>query len=153
MDAHEIVPGLWQGSLPPPGDEVKTRGFTQLVLCARELQPPAELFHDVAVVYAPNDDSPEYGGLNREKLRTALQAAKKVVENLKSGGKSLVTCAAGANRSGLVSALALHLLYGWSGNKCINQIRRKRRVRGGYTPLSNTQFVAALQKLKAKKLT
>lgn len=149
FDAHEIVPGLWQGSLPSAGTGVSGRGFTVLVLCARELQPPADLYPGVEVIHAPNDDHPDYGPLNHEKLRTAIRAAKRVSEAIKSGGKALVTCAAGANRSGLVSGITLHLLYGWSGRKATNQIRKKRKIRGGYRPLSNAEFVAALSNLKS----
>lgn len=149
LDAHEIVPGLWQGAIPPEGGEVGIRGFNTLVFCAREHQPQAELFPGVRVIHAPNDDHPVYGPLDREKLRVAIQAARQVSEALRNGGKALVTCAAGANRSGLVTALTLHFLYGWSGHKAINQIRRRRKVKGGYRPLSNQEFVSALQNLKA----
>ena len=150
FDAHEIVPGLWQGALPPEGPEVKGRGFSVLVLCARELQPPAERYPGVKVIHAPNDDHPDYGSLDREKLRVAIRAAKKAVEALKDGERVLVTCAAGANRSGLVSGLMLHFLYGWSGRKAVDMIRRKRKVKGGYQPLSNEEFVSALMTLKSK---
>lgn len=150
FDADEIVPGLWQGSLPSAGTGVGGRGFTVLVLCARELQPPAELYPGVEVIHAPNDDHPDYGPLDREKLRTAIQAARRVTEAIKGGGKALVTCAAGMNRSGLVSGITLHLLYGWSGRKAINQIRRKRKSPKGFRPLSNAEFTAALSNLKTK---
>jgi len=152
LDANEIVPGLWQGALPPAGTDVRNRGFTVLVLSAREKQPPADWYPGVEVIRAPNDDHPDYGPLDREKLRVAIRAAERVTEVIKGGGKALVTCAAGANRSGLISGITLHLLLGWSGNKAINQIRKKRRVKGGYRPLSNAEFVAALQNLPARKL-
>ncbi len=152
FDADEIIPGLWQGSLPSTGNMVKGRGFTVLILCAREKQPPAELYPGVRVVHAPNDDHPNYGPLDREKLRTAIQAAKQAAEAIRNGGKVLVTCAAGLNRSGLVSGLTLHFLYGWSGHKAINQIRQKRKCQNGYCPLSNSEFVAALMNLKTKAL-
>ena len=147
LDADEIVPHLWQGALPPTGSAVSQAGFDLLVLCAREHQLPSVYFHDVEVVNAPNDDNEAFGPLTREKLRVALQAAHKVVETVKAGKSALVTCAAGMNRSGLVSALALHLLHGWSGSKCIKQVRKKRGPRGGYRPLSNSDFTAALRRL------
>ena len=146
LDAHEIVPGLWQGAFPQAGGGLKARGFTQLVLCARELQPPASLYPGVEVIHAPNDDHPDFGHLDKEKLTVAVQAARKVAQAVLSGGKVIVTCAAGANRSGLVSALALHMLYGWSGDRCIDQVRKKRKLRG-YRPLSNAEFTAALRNL------
>lgn len=147
LDADEIVPRLWQGALPPTGSAVSQAGFDVLVLCAREHQLPSVYFHDVEVVNAPNDDNVAYGPLTREKLKVALQAARRVVEMVKGGKSALVTCAAGMNRSGLVSALALHLLYGWPGDKCIKQVRTKRGPRGGYRPLSNSDFTKALRRL------
>jgi hypothetical protein len=150
FDAHEIVPGLWQGSLPLAGSSVKGRGFTQLVLCARELQPPAGDYPGVEVIYAPNDDHPDYGPLDREKLRVAIRAAKQVAKGIRNGGQALVTCAAGANRSGLVSGLVLHMLLGWSGDQAVSQIRRKRKVKKGYKPLTNAEFTAALRTLPAR---
>ncbi len=150
LDANEIAPGLWQGSKPPMGGVLKGRGFTHVVLCAREWQPSAEMFPGVQVIYAPNDDHPAYGHLDREKLRTAIVSARGVAEALKAGGVVLVTCAMGVNRSGLVSALVLHFLYGWAGTQCISRVRKKRRLRDGYMALSNPEFTAALSRLKAR---
>jgi protein-tyrosine phosphatase len=148
FDANEIVPGLWQGSKPPVGVIVKSRGFTHLVLCARELQLPKEMFPGVQVIHAPNDDHPDYGPLDREKLKTAVVAARQVAEAIRNGGKALVTCAAGLNRSGLVSALAMHFLYGWSGDQCVDRVRKKRKPKCGYRALTNNEFTEALRRLK-----
>ena len=150
LDANEIVPNLWQGSVPPKGEALQNKGFAVLVLCAREFQYQANLFPGIKVIHASNDD---HGSLplTREKLRVAIQAARQVVDALKAGQKVLVTCHAGLNRSGLVSALALHLFYGWSGAKCIALIRLRRhsRVRPDLAPLSNRDFVRALLRLEA----
>jgi protein-tyrosine phosphatase len=43
------------------------------------------------------------------------------------GAQVLVTCRMGKNRSGLVSALALHLLTGQSGKACIQHIQSRRK--------------------------
>jgi hypothetical protein len=150
LDADEIAPHLWQGSLPPTGSAVSQAGFDLLVLCAREHQLPSVYFHDVTVINAPNDDHVSFGPLTREKLRVALQAARQVAAVVKAGQNALVTCAAGMNRSGLVSALALHLLYGWPGDQCIEQVRAKRGPRNGYQPLSNSDFTVALRRLPAR---
>jgi len=117
------------------------------VLCAREHQYPSLYFPDVAVANAPNDDNAAYGPLTREKLQTALQAAHRVVKTVKAGKAALVTCAAGLNRSGLVSALALHLLYGWSGDRCIKQVRSRRPSKKMIKPLSNSDFTRVLRNL------
>lgn len=148
LEAHQVVPGLWQGSMPPIGDFLEKEGFTTLILCARELQPSSELYPGVQVIHAPNDDDPTNRPLDKAKLRVAAQAAQAASEAMKRGGKVLVTCAAGANRSGLVSGITLHLLYGWSGQKAVAQIRRTRRVPGGYQALRNEEFVKALVRLK-----
>lgn len=147
LDADEVAPGIWQGALPPPGAAVSQAGFNMLVLCAREHQLPSVYFHDVDVVHAPNDDSVAYGPLTREKLKLALQAARRASKVVKAGQRVLVTCAQGMNRSGLVSALTMHLLHGWSGERCIQQVRKRRRSKDGYRPLSNPDFTRALRKL------
>lgn len=149
LDAHQIVPNLWQGSKPPLGSRVAQAGFKCLVLCAREIQPPVTSFPGVRVVHAPNDDSVQLP-LTRDKLAVALAAARTVALAVSQGDNCLVTCAAGMNRSGLVSALALHLLYGWPGGRCIQRVRDKRGPHHTFTPLSNPEFVQALQKLPAK---
>lgn len=150
FDAHEIVPGLWQGSLPPNGLILRNAGFGTLVLCARELQVPDIYFPEVRVIHAPNDDHPEMP-LTAEKLRTAIVAAREVSKALQAGDKSLVTCAAGLNRSGLVSALALHMTYGWSGEDCISKIRAARESRKypELEALSNSEFCTVLRRLPA----
>lgn len=153
LDAHEIVPGLWQGSLPPFGSAVRKGGFDLLVLCAREHQLPSVYFHDVEVCGAPNDDAVAYGPFTREKLKVALQGARRVVKAVKAGQRALVTCAAGMNRSGLVSALTLHLLYGWPGERCIQQVRKGRPPKKGYRPLTNADFTAALRRLPARQVS
>ena len=148
IDAHEITPGLWQGSIPPTGSELERAGFTVLVLCAQDYQFQGEdyLFPGVRIVRAPNVDD-YYEELTRE---VAITAAKEVVQEVVREGKALVTCVAGLNRSGLVSALTLHLLYGWPGKKCIQQVRRKRMtviLHPQHYPLSNPKFVEALEAL------
>ena len=153
MDAHEITPGLWQGSFPPLGNAVRQGGFDLLVLCARELQQPSIDFHNVAVIHAPNDDSEAYGPLTREKLRVAIRAARKVAKAVKRGEQVLVTCALGMNRSGLVSALALHLLYGWPGGQCLKWVRKHRPTKGRCPPLSNPDFIEALLRLSGGSST
>lgn len=151
FDAHEIVPGLWQGSLPPNGLILRNAGFKTLVLCARELQVSPVYFPEIQVIHAPNDDHPEMP-LTAEKLRTAVVAARNVSKGLKAGDQVLVTCAAGLNRSGLVSALALHMTYGWSGDECIAKIRaaRKSPKFPKLKPLSNAEFCTVLRRLPSK---
>jgi protein-tyrosine phosphatase len=127
-------------------------GFDVLVLCAMEFQAPAHEYPGVYVVHAPNDDSVEFP-LTREKLKIAMQAAHVVADEVSHGRQVLVTCAAGLNRSGLVSALALHFLFGWAGDACIHRVRKKRRVKSGMNSLCNGEFVQVLQRLPTQMQT
>lgn len=145
VEANEIVPGLWQGSIPPRGNTLARYGFNAVVLAAVELQFPAHLFEGVAVLHAPNEDDGR--PLTRERMIIAISAAKQVAARVTDGQKVLSTCAQGVNRSGLVTALALHFLYGWNGQHCVSVVRRKRQLRNGWKALSNSYFVDALQKL------
>lgn len=129
FDADYIAPKLYQGSAPPPGPELRARGFDLLVLAAEEIQPPAWAFPGVRVIYAPSDDSshiPE---------STAHPAAQEVARYLRAGKRVLVTCAAGLNRSGLISALALWYATGRSGRECVAQVQKRRAY-----ALCNTWF-------------
>ncbi len=149
IDAHEIVENLWQGSVPPRGSDLYCSGFRALVLCAWEYQFESDLFPGIQVIHAPNDDLPEIP-ITREQLQIALTAARKVASLVRQDTKVLVTCAAGLNRSAFVVALALHILYGWSGSHCIGRIRQRRCLLNGMEPLSNTSFLKALRNLPNK---
>jgi protein-tyrosine phosphatase len=146
VDADEIAPNLWQGSWPGIGKQVRDSGFSMLVLCAEEHQEPEEDFPGVDVIYAPNYDDGIHP-LDRELLQDAIQAARQVTQAVRSNRKVLVTCKAGLNRSGLVVGIALHLLFGWSGSRCIERIRLLRKDRHKRLPLGNDEFVNALQQL------
>lgn len=125
LNANAILPLLWQGGRPPTGNRLHTYGFHALVLCAAEYQPDAHLFPGVEVIYAPNDDN--FGQITREQIEGALAAARQTAALVRSGRKVLVTCWAGINRSGLVSAISVHLLTGWSGVACIRHVKSARR--------------------------
>lgn len=142
--ADEIYPNLWQGSAPPVGDVLRSRGFTHVALCAMEYQPtPPELaYPGLQVFYAPNDDNFEH--ITGSQLRGAIQTATRVAQAILQGGRVLVSCREGKNRSGLVSALAMHILTGRPGWQCVITVRRNRRK-----ALRNPAFVAHLNQLTA----
>lgn len=143
LDAHEIAPGLWQGSRPPLGGKLKEFGFNLVVLCAEEWQK-ANLYKDIEVILAPNND--DYTRLpTKQELDLALSAAKKVAQSVQRGRAALVTCWQGWNRSGLVSALALHLLTGQDGISCIAAVQAARPY-----ALGNPGFRKVLSTLKSK---
>jgi hypothetical protein len=153
LDAHEIVPGLWQGSLPPSGSAVADAGFDVLVLCARDYQRPADDYPGVEIIYAPNNDS-AWSRPKGKDMAIASWAARKVVTAVQDGSRVLVTCFAGINRSALVVALAIHGLHGYSGPACIQLIREKRKLAHPTDQaLTNDYFVEALLRLPGRRVT
>jgi len=143
LDANEVYPGIWQGSVPPEGSALANLGFKGLVLCAMEHQPAASRFSGIQVLHAPNDDDFERLP-TREELRLAFQAARGVAKLVSDGLPVLVTCRMGKNRSGLVSALAIHFLAGLGGMECLFQVRSHRKG-----ALGNPGFQEALSRLQA----
>lgn len=146
LDASPILEGLlYQGSAPPLGQavEMRRKGFSALVLCAREYQPEGFEHVGLLVFRVPMDDvlDPPAGDVKR-----AATVAKNVAHLALAGHRVLVTCAAGRNRSGLVTALALREMSGESGAKCAALVRRKRQG-----ALTNPSFLKMLARLPAKK--
>lgn len=136
---------LYQGSRPPGGDFLAQAGFHVLALCADDYQPPAELFPGVQVLHVPMVDE-FWAPPSEEMLRSAASAAKQLALALAKGHKVLSTCYAGWNRSGLLSAMTLHLWLGWSGAQAITQVKAFRR-----RALNNPQFTRCLQRLSPRR--
>lgn len=144
LDATPIAPGLYQGGKPPPGPEVRECGFQVLVLTAEEYQPRGAEFPGVFVVHAPNDDAGT--PITAAQWATAVRAAELVAKAVKKGERVLVTCYAGRNRSGLVSALSLHMLTGISGAEAARLVKAQREH-----ALTNRWFLAALFRVPASR--
>jgi protein-tyrosine phosphatase len=123
-EASKIGTGLYQGSFPPGGDVLSKGGINALVLCAADNQH-AENYEGLEVILAPGDDSVAWP-INPNHLAQWDNAAKRVVELVKSGQNVLVTCMAGQNRSGLVVAIALATLSGAKGRQVVDYIRNCR---------------------------
>lgn len=152
VDAARVDSRLWIGSHPPVaghccGDhpagasvDLRRCGFTCLILCAEEYQPPGKAFPGVKVVHAPFDDDPK--GLDQRQLDIAVGAVEKSVDAHDEGHRVLVTCMAGRNRSGLVTAWALSVLRGIHPAQA-GQIVRDRR---GLAALTNPSFRSLLQR-------
>ena len=120
--------------------------FDVVAFCAEEFQPDRSLIlrknARTRVIYAPNDD----GDLTRRQLEIAAHAADQVAGEFLQGQKVLVICMAGKNRSGLVIALALHMLSGAGGVAAARLVRAKRRSFGG-PALTNPSFNALLENI------
>ena len=112
-----------------------------IVLAAEEFQPPRDRLDPGArIIYAPNDDA----DLTPGQIQTAAAAAADVADALAREQDVLVTCFAGRNRSGLISALALHFLTGMSGRDAANLVRKARE-----NALTNPSFSSFLDAIPA----
>lgn len=134
MGAHRIIGGIWQGSEPKFGGSLRRAGFDALVLAAEEFQPPSSSFPGVRVHHAPLDD--HLNPLTSKEWATIIGAANFAVHQAKRGRKVLITCHAGINRSGIITALTVSLLYGCTGKKAVALIKERRPG-----ALRNTSFV------------
>lgn len=141
LDAVEVVPGLWIGAAPPQGDLLSELGFDALVLCARQYQPAKGRFPGVEVYHAGFRDTED---VTPDELRLAVKAAQWTSRRLRKGKKVLVTCMAGLNRSGLVTALSLAMAGRLDPAMCGELVKRAR----GPDALSNPTFVDALNRVR-----
>ncbi len=144
FDYSRIAPRLHQGSYPPYGHVLREAEFDLLVLCAEEHQPDALMFPGVEVVHCPMDDADRPP--NNEELAFASDAAARAADVVRAGGRVLITCWAGKNRSGFVTTLTLHNLTGRSGRSCIRRVRIGRPI-----ALENEHFVAMLEQIPRAK--
>lgn len=141
IEATEIAPRLWQGSVPPRGPALRRLGFDVLVLAARENQNPGAMYPGVRVLHVPLVDRREVP------VEEAHQMARRVAAAVRAGHKVLVTCMAGWNRSGLVTALALWYLTGWHGRAVLTHVKARRPV-----SLQNQYFAAHVAGLLPRRL-
>lgn len=147
LNADQIFPGMWQGAYPPEGSMVALAGFKVVVFCAKEAQPSPRWFPGVEVILAPNDDDGRRE-VTASELRIAIHAARKVAKAIQANQPTLVTCQMGWNRSGLVSAIALHLLTGKSGAECLKHVQMCRK-----NALHNPSFQRVLREIKARRMS
>jgi hypothetical protein len=139
LDANRVASRIWMGGYPRPPRNLARLGFSMLVLCAEEAQPDAGQYPGTLVVRAPNDDARERP-LTPAQERIARNAAREAADHWRGGGRVLVTCYMGWNRSGLVTGLLLRELTDLSPAQIVQAVRNAR----GPSALSNASFVAAL---------
>lgn len=125
-DYDTIISGsLYQGSFPPSGSTLANEhGFDVLVLCAYE-NPDVGQYEGVEVIEALGADVSGWP-VDPGSVERWCQAARDVSARVKEGRRVLVTCMAGLNRSGFVSAMVLHEVYGWSGDRCVRHVQNAR---------------------------
>lgn len=140
IDATRILPRLYQGSIPPTGATLRRAGFGALVLAAEEHQPSARHFPGLYVLHAPLDDH-EYPLTGQEWTQIAT-AAEFAAVGVRKGMRVLVTCQAGLNRSGIITAMAVMMLTGCSGDQAVRLVQSRRE-----DALCNSSFAAQLSNL------
>lgn len=125
--ADEVVPGLWQSGHPSPGEE------WDAVFDLSGEEPPLE---DVEFyVHWLIEDGPKPD-------HDTLVALADLVRSMRATGKRvLIHCAAGMNRSGLLSAASL-IREGYTADDAIAAIREARPG-----ALNNPEFVDMLYTL------
>lgn len=134
LDASNIAPGLWMGGKPPFDRAINV---DILVLCAYELQP-RQIASPCHVVRVPLHDDV----LPMAAQPSVLRASAEVANALVSKRRVLVTCYAGMNRSGLITALALGRVTKLNAGEIIHRVRERRGING---VLSNPSFVAFIE--------
>ncbi len=157
-DYTRIGPHLYQGGVTAltalggyPYGNAPTGGFQVLVLCAEELQfleepreqpPYASMRNPPYIHRCPLNDDGETP-MSQLEWERAWETGGRVRDHILAGRRCLVTCAQGKNRSGLVVAIACHMLTKESGDKCVEHVRKMRPG-----SLTNQWFVDALRRLK-----
>lgn len=136
IDAHRLAERLWIGSAPDLDKDLGACGFDTVVLCAEEYQPRGA-FGTACTVHAGFNDAQ----IDARTVSVATRTAKEVAARWHRGERVLVTCMAGRNRSGLVSALVLQLITGVSGRKALGHVRRMRP-----SALTNPSFASFLER-------
>jgi len=126
-----VVPGLFQGDFP--AGAVDWSRFDDVVSLTAEEVPEVRLEVGGLWMHVPIWDAEM---VNPAGVRAA---ARTVAERVTAGKRVLVHCAAGLNRSGVVSARALMFM----GLPVVEAIARVRSARGPFA-LSNPAFVAWL---------
>ena len=122
-----------------------------VVFTARDFPPPPQAMSDLArrvktYHVALTDD----GRITKEDVFAASMAGNIIASHFAGGKRVLVTCLAGRNRAGLITALALRTLSGASGEAAARHVKM-RRIRVEKEALSNPAFMALLRQLPSRE--
>jgi hypothetical protein len=154
IDANFVAGDLFQGAFPPLDDRLD-RCTDVVVFAASELQPTPNRARRVTRIFAPNDD--DGTPMTSAQWAIAKDAAVKVRRHLDRGRRVLVTCHAGLNRSGLISAMAMMLPPSQGARcgrtpSCLRSSEAIYLVRAARGPmaLSNKEFEKVLHWLSGK---
>lgn len=144
LDANWVIPNrLAIGAMPHSVNIVWNHGFDYLLVMAAEHSWAKETGpHRAWVDVIPLYDEPKLTIKEKDKLS---RASKRVVKLLKNGFKVLITCNAGLNRSGLMTAMVVRELYKVNGLVASRLIQRARR--GTLQNTTYRQYVEGLSTL------
>ncbi len=113
-----------------------TDSYDLVVSAAKEVRPPPGSLHvKLEDVRTDWRNWPEFQDV-------VLYAAEEVANEVDRGGRVLVVCASGWNRSGLIVGLALRML-GMPADEAVDYVRAKRSPQA----LSNLTFADAVESM------
>jgi len=138
---HPSGGSMYQAGAKEIPGYLEKRDIKLVVLSAREYQPKTlrenpDSSKEVTRLYVPLKDKASFSQSELvDTIRRASQASGHVIDSLSRGQDVLVTCAAGINRSGLISGMALIDMLGCSGEDAIRIVRKGRSKYALYNPL------------------
>jgi protein-tyrosine phosphatase len=86
---------------------------------------------------------------SQKDILKAIGAAREVAAEIRLGGRALVTCHAGLNRSGLISAMSILLLRPKATPDTVIKVIRARRSPDA---LSNQSFINVLRSIWSSRV-
>jgi hypothetical protein len=155
-DYHEILEGLFMGG-SPQGSRIDDQDRTHTMQRFDEAERP----FDAVITLFPKAYPAGYGveerrfgfpddllsGVASEYSETIIDLATWGYGRWQTGSKLLVRCAAGENRSGLITLLIL-IQHGYETNSAVELIR-KQRQKGN--PLHNPHFIEFAKSYELKR--
>lgn len=148
---HDSGAKLWQGNIDDVKDLLRRSDSDIRVigLFAQEHQPddPSGKYELIKTGY---DDDPKFSDWQLEEVgKIADRASDIFSQRLREGRSCLSSCAAGLNRSGLISGLTLMKVAGMGPGDAVRHVQYRRKPQQGLEALFNPRFVELLHKMAA----
>jgi protein-tyrosine phosphatase len=127
-----IYPGLYMGSEEAM---ITKKKFDVVVCAAQQLSEPTQMAGNFEYVKVPLQDVEWDFADDMQQLLDLIELTSQLANVVKRGGKVLIYCQMGLNRSGLLTGLTL-LHLGYIPKDVIKMIKRRSKI-----TLSNKSFV------------